>query len=317
MSRQKYKDFTGTNCKSYFMDPMHIELVDFAIKLGKPLVVEGEPGCGKTQLAYAIAEDLGIKDGPKIVPVKSTTRANDLLYRYHALGRLQDSQSKNESQLEKALHPENYVELEFLGSAIQKGNPSVILIDEVDKADIDFADDLLHVTENFEFQIAEIPEKLEQEQEDDRLTHWVRGPKDGFRPIVIFTSNHTKPLSKPFLRRCFYLELNFPDNQDMLIDIVHANLRKNSERGGHMSLADISTDLIESSVDTFLKIRDAAKDKNVAKIPATAELIDWVHVLHLREVNPSNLQGIDAPYWQVLFKNSPDLNLYQQELSKD
>ena len=318
MTRQKYKDFSGNECSTYQITPENVELVNFAIKLGKPLVVEGEPGCGKTQLAYAIAEDLGITDGPKIEPVKSTSRANDLLYRYNALGRLQDSQSNNPSQLAKAEDPRNYIELEFLGKAIQQGKPAVILIDEVDKADIDFADDLLHVIENFEFKINEIPEQLEADKDNNEqsLSHWIRGPKDGHKPIVIFTSNHSKPLSKPFLRRCFFLELNFPQNQDMLVNIVEANLRKSSVEVGSISMDDISNELIIAAVENFLQIRHTAKEKNIAKVPATAELIDWIHVLHLDAIKPEQLQTDQTPHWKLLFKTGADLKLQQQALQK-
>ncbi|RLU01747.1 AAA family ATPase [Ketobacter sp.] len=311
----QYPDFTGDRCQSYLIDPMDREIVDFAIKLGKPLVVEGEPGCGKTQLAHAIAEDLGIKDGPKIVPVKSTSRANDLLYRYNALGRLQDSQSKHEAQINKAAQAYNYVELEFLGKAIQQGEPSVVLIDEIDKADIDFADDLLYVIENFKFQITEIPENSHQEAMDQtQLGHWIEGPEQGFKPIVIFTSNRSKPLSKPFLRRCFYLELNFPNKESMLVDIVNANLAKLATEKEVITLETISKELIEAAVKSFLEIRKEAINSNVAKVPATAELIDWVHVLHLRNIKAEDLTNSNPPYWRLLFKLGEDLKLLQPSL---
>ncbi len=316
MSRKKYRDFTGKNCPSYLIDPFNVEMVNFAIKLGKPIVVEGEPGCGKTRLAHAIAEDLSIEGGPKIVPVKSTSRANDLLYRYNALGRLQDSQSKNEAQLLQATKAHSYVELEFLGKAIQQGSPSVILVDEVDKADIDFADDLLHVIENFEFQISEIPEDTPADPDDPfQPLHWIKGPKEAHRPIVIFTSNRSKPLSKPFLRRCFYLELNFPTDKNMLMEIVQANLTKAKNTDLHTSIENISENLIKESVKTFWDIREKAKNNKVSKLPATAELIDWVHVLHLNDIDVAQLGKLDAPYWQLLFKTGEDLELQKQSLS--
>lgn len=316
MSREHYPDFTGQKCKSYLIDPLQAETVDFAIKLGKPIVVEGEPGCGKTQLAYAIAEELlGAGQKPKIVPVKSTTRANDLLYRYNALGRLQDSQSNVPLQQERSCDVHNYIDLEFLGRAIQQGKPSVILIDEVDKADIDFADDLLHVIENFEFQVLEIPEATDNTPSDpNKPSHWVKGPENGYRPIVVFTSNHTKPLSKPFLRRCFYLELNFPNRAETLVEIVNANLNK-SMALGVSNLKQVSNQLIESAVTTFMEIRTTAIEHNATKLPATAELIDWVHVLHLSGLSAEEVRQ-NKSRWELLFKTATDLKALSKPFSK-
>lgn len=304
-----YPEFTGKKCKSYVISSNDTEVVNLAIKLNKPLVIEGEPGCGKTALAHAIGEEFGIP--VKVFPVKSISRANDLLYRFDALRRLQDSQTQIEKNLKKAEFAHNYVQLEYLGSAIYEGKKCVILIDEIDKADIDFPDDLLHVLTEFEFPIIEIPEdETDTAKSAGKYGSFVSGPKDSARPIVIFTSNRTKPLSNPFLRRCFHLELNFPDNLQSLAEIVNINLtgRKSKMQG----IESISNDLITSAVETFLKIRKEARLNNITKLPATAELIDWLHVLHIHSINQKKLENTQPPYWKLLFKVAEDRKRYEE-----
>jgi MoxR-like ATPase len=136
-----YRDFTGTGTDFYLAGPVAVEMVNLAIKLGRPLLVEGEAGCGKTLLARAISVELGLGD-PISISVKSTSRAKDLLYRFDALLRLQDAQGGDR---ERARNTFPYISLQPLGIAIRRGRPCVVLIDEIDKADIDFPNDLLDV----------------------------------------------------------------------------------------------------------------------------------------------------------------------------
>jgi hypothetical protein len=147
-----YAEFTGTRSAHYVAAPHTATIVNLAIRLGRPLLVEGEAGCGKTRLASAIAEELGI--GLTVMTVKSTSQAKDLLYRFDALRRLQDAQDPANSAA-RQVHP--YIDLEPLGHAIREGQPQVVLIDEVDKADIDFPNDLLDVLDRFEFDIEDLP----------------------------------------------------------------------------------------------------------------------------------------------------------------
>lgn len=312
-----YPEFTGENCNTYVITPENVEFVNLAIQLGKPIVVEGEPGCGKTSLAAGIAEDLGI-DFFRKVAVKSTSSANDLLYRFDALHRLQDSQTRQPEKRKLAEHSFNYVTLEALGEAIFEGKKSVILLDEIDKADIDFPDDLLDVIDNFSFRIDEIPsEESKIARDAGRYGSHVAGPENGFRPIMIFTSNRKNPLSNPFLRRCMYLELNFPEDPVLLKEIVANNLAEKHSSGRFKGLESISTGLIEAAVDTFLQIRSNATDQAAAKKPATAELIDWIHVLHLKDAQQSEVSGNQPRYWELLFKTMEDRNKYRQVTSDE
>ncbi|PJN95037.1 AAA family ATPase, partial [Amaricoccus sp. HAR-UPW-R2A-40] len=207
-----YSDFTGSGAgdgpRNYIIDPQDALVVDLAIKLGRPLLVEGEAGCGKSSLADAIAAELGLGD-PVIVPIRSSSRSNDLFYRYDGLVRLQD----RDADPEKARKAQNYITLEPVGKAIVEGQRKVILIDEIDKADMDFQNDLLFALERFEFVIDDIP--ASETGKVNGVAHRMRreGPA---KPIIMFTSNQEKLLPKPFLRRCFYLELKFPTDPDRL-----------------------------------------------------------------------------------------------------
>lgn len=305
-----YKTFTGKGVpgipRSYVISENKAKIVDFAIKLGRPLLVEGEAGCGKTLLAQAIADELELKK-PIVIPIRSTSRANDLLYRFDALRRLQDAQI--EEKRKEAAWTHNYIELEPLGEAIMEGRSCVVLIDEVDKGDLDFPNDLLHVLSEFEFRIDEIPAvESEQAKKDKKFGHHVTGG-DGARPIVIFTSNREKPLPMPFLRRCIYLELKFPETTEELEEIVEVNLRNRfkEREPGYEALETISRQIITKSVASFLKIRAKATENNAYKKPATAELIDWVHALHWEQERESEIDGLVPPYWELLFSTARDI----------
>lgn len=305
-----YANFTGANCPDYILDTSNIKVVDLAIKLQKPILIEGEPGCGKTALAQAIADDLNIEKFHTI-QIQSTSKAKDTLYRYNALARLQDSQSNDPKRQEKSLHSFNYINLEPLGEAIKTGTPSVILLDEVDKADIDFPDDLLHVLSTYSFNIDDIPADESKEAEKAKKNgHVVSGNTEGYKPIIIFTSNRKNPLSSAFLRRCIYLELNFPENPQDLSQIVKANLKKRKE-SGLVGLEEISDSLIESAIDSFIQLRKDGLDPDTAnKAPATAELIDWIHVLHIEKCPSDSLTVNGLPrFWQFVVKSAEDKKL--------
>lgn len=297
-----YTEFSGTRAAGYVAAPHTATIVNLAIRLGRPLLVEGEAGCGKTRLAGAIAEELGI--GLTTMTVKSTSQARDLLYRFDALRRLQDAQDP-QNRSARQVHP--YIDLEPLGHAIREGQPQVVLIDEVDKADIDFPNDLLDVLDRFEFDIEDLPRAEDEACRQARgFGRHVTGPADGVRPIVLITSNREKQLPEPFLRRCLYVQLDFPaDHPAMLADIVRKNLDARSEQ--------ISDALIAGAVERLCRIRERGRELGMQKLPATSELVDWVRVLHWqgRKAEAVSVDSLDAIDQAVLFKVRQDIERYR------
>ncbi len=296
-----YATYTGQQSAGYIASPQTAEIVNLAIHLGRPLLVEGEAGCGKTRLAGAIAEELGL--GEVIaVTVKSTSQAKDLLYRFDALRRLQDAQDRTNT---RAHHIHPYISLEPLGRAIRQGRPGVVLIDEVDKADIDFPNDLLDVLDRFEFDIEDLPADENAACMDERgFGRHVSGPPEGTRPIVLITSNREKQLPEPFLRRCLYVQLDFPTDPAMLAEIVRRNLATHVDA--------LSDTLIAGAVARFCEIRQRAHDLKLQKLPATSELVDWVRVLHWKgrraeDIRPDELAASDQA---LLFKIRDDIRRY-------
>lgn len=293
--------YTGTDTDFYHAPASTADLVNLAIDLGRPLLVEGEPGCGKTQLAYSIAKELGLGQIVKI-SVKSTSRAQDLLYRLNSLARLQDAQRPNDDKA-RFIYP--YLSLGPLGEVIHRRERRVVLIDEIDKADIDFPNDLLDVLDTFSFQIEELP------PEEDNLSR--EGPAgfgrtvNGDRsapPIVVITSNREKRLPEPFLRRCLYVRVCFPQTEEELRQIVRLNTRE--------TLPELVDSLLNAVVVSFLKVRQLAVGAT-QKPPTTSELIDWVRIVHWRGTRPEDLSSdpYTPPYWQTLFKTMGDLDAYQ------
>lgn len=296
-----YATYTGQQSAGYIAAPQTAEIINLAIHLGRPLLVEGEAGCGKTRLAGAIAEELGL--GEVIaVTVKSTSQAKDLLYRFDALRRLQDAQDRTNT---RAHHIHPYISLEPLGRAIQQGQPGVVLIDEVDKADIDFPNDLLDVLDRFEFDIEDLPVDESAACSAERgFGRHVSGPPGGTRPIVLITSNREKQLPEPFLRRCLYVQLDFPSDPAMLAEIVRRNLATQVDA--------LSDTLIAGAVARFCEIRQRAHDLKLQKLPATSELVDWVRVLHWKgrraeDIRPDELAASDQA---LLFKIRDDIRRY-------
>jgi MoxR-like ATPase len=295
--------YTGQGTDFYVASERVADSVNLAVDLKRPILVEGEPGCGKTRLAYSIAAEKGLGDPIKIM-VKSTSRAKDLLYQVNYLRRLQDAQS---SQNPDARYIYPYLSLEPLGQALHQNRRCVVLIDEIDKADIDFPNDLLDVLEEFAFEIPDLP------QEEDALCLDNKG--FGRRivcdtptpPIVVITSNREKRLPDPFLRRCLYIRLRFPDTAAELINIVEKNI--------DLSPHELSQKLLVAAVESFLRVRNAALISS-QKPPTTSELIDWVKIIYWKEktVEELNQSPFLPPYWELLFKNMNDIDAYLAQI---
>lgn len=273
----------------YLADSRLVQVVNMALTLQRPLLVKGDPGCGKTQLAYSIAHELGLELFPWYV--KSTSRARDGLYDIDAIQRLQDAQM----QKPEAQDILNYRRWGPLGSAFLSEHESVVLIDEIDKADIDFPNDLLRELEE---------KKIEIEELDEADPRRLLSAKSS--PIIIVTSNDEKELPDAFLRRCLFYFITFPP-KPKLIDIVEVNfaVRKNNVK--------LDSHVVDAAVDRLLDLRNVT---GLRKLPSTSELIDWVHVLHAWKTSAKTLRESKTlsglPYLEVLFKHQQDL----QELER-
>ena len=267
--------FTGT--QSYVLDPELAKIVNASIKLEMPLLLKGEPGTGKTLLAHAIAENLKL---PLIIlNVKSSMKAVEALYQYDTLTRLNDSRF-GDSQRDVS-RIEDYIKMGKIGQAFTAQSKVVLLIDEIDKADTDFQDDLLDVLDQMSFDIIEIDRTI-------RAQH---------RPILIITSNAKKDLSDPFLGRCIFHHIAFPDHE-MMRKIVLAHF------------PDINRKISEACIETFYRLREI---KGVEKKPATRELINWIRIILMdRDFDPQYLSKKEIPYLGVLFKKSEDYKAAQR-----
>ena len=259
-------EFKGSS--KYVVSEDLLRIVNISIALQKPLLIKGEPGTGKTMLAEAISEALGKK--LIIWNIKSTTKAQDGLYVYDTVQRLYDSQFGGEGvdDIKK------YIKLGKLGEAFSDKEQVILLIDEIDKADLEFPNDLLWELDKMEFYIPETKETIAAQQ----------------RPIVIITSNAEKELPDAFLRRCVFHYIAFPD-QEMMRDIVHAHY------------PDIEDHLLELAMRAFYQVRDLPP---VAKKPSTSELLDWLQALRLGGVDPEKIEA-ELPYAGILLKKNEDL----------
>ncbi len=262
----------------YVLDPELAKIVNISIALEMPLLLKGEPGTGKTMLAHAIAEAL---DMPLLVlNVKSSMKLVEALYQYDTLTRLNDSRfgdsTRNVSNIEE------YIRMGKIGRAFVSDGRVVLLIDEIDKADTDFQDDMLDVLDQMEFDIIEIDKTVQ-------ALH---------RPVIVITSNAKKDLSDPFLGRCNFHHIAFPE-PDMMRQIVRVHF------------ADLDEEILDSCVKTFYRLREIP---GIEKKPATRELINWIRALCADpDFRPKDQVAGKIPYLGVLFKKSPD---YQQALNQ-
>lgn len=299
MSIDRYNpaDDHANSVYPYIPDGDLKQAVNMAIALKRPLLVKGPPGCGKTKLAGSIAHELGVPLYEWYV--KSTSRARDGLYSIDMVRRLQDA-NLGKPEAQKLM---NYLSFGPLGQAIRHNEECVVLIDEIDKADIDFPNDLLRELEESKFTIEELNDG---ELTDDDESNGFRKTYEATvgSPIVVITSNDEKELPEAFLRRCIFHYIDFP-REDQLVNIIRVNVPD----------LDIEEHLVKFTVTQLTRIRQLGTFR---KQPATSELIDWVRILHLWGINISDyMEDIpvsDLPFWKVLFKHQQDWQTVERNL---
>ena len=253
--------------------------VNTALTLQRPLLIKGEPGTGKTVLAEEVSKALNMK----LITwhVKSTTKAQQGLYEYDAITRLRDSQLGDE----RVKDVKNYINKGKLWEAFEQEERAVLLIDEIDKADIEFPNDLLQELDRMEFYVYETGETIKAAQ----------------RPLVIITSNNEKELPDAFLRRCFFHYISFPD-ADTMTEIVDVHY------------PDIKDRLVKNALASFYEVRDVP---GLKKKPSTSELLDWLKLLMNEDIDPETLRQQDAgklipPLHGALIKNEQDVHLFER-----
>jgi MoxR-like ATPase len=269
--------FTGTD--TYVATDDLMMAVNAAITLERPLLIKGEPGTGKTMLALEVAKALG---RPLYEwHIKSTTKAQHGLYEYDAVSRLRDSQLGDPKVHDIA----NYIVQGMLWQSFAADAPSVLLIDEVDKADIEFPNDLLRELDRMEFYVYETQQLIEARH----------------RPLVIITSNNEKELPDAFLRRCFFHYIRFPDHETM-------------EKIVRVHFPDLKKSLLKQALESFFEIREVP---GLKKKPSTSELLDWLKLLLAEDISPETLYSQDShkiipPLHGALLKNEQDVHLFER-----
>jgi MoxR-like ATPase len=290
----------------YLADEGLRDAVNVALMLGQPLLVTGEPGTGKTQLATSIAFELGLP-APLIFHTKTTSTARDLFYRYDALGHFHDAQfRKDETRVEDYIHYEALGLAILLSMSPQEANPflpehlrdrgpvrSVVLIDEVDKAPRDLPNDVLNEIDNMSFTVKETGHTFSADQQ--------------LRPVVVLTSNSEKNLPDAFLRRCIFYHISFP-TRERLKEIVQRRLRFDS---------NFTPQMLDHALQHFEQIRDLTLKKK----PATAELLAWLKILEKRQIDVGNLQRGEAEAlaftYSILSKSKEDRDMIVRNLHSD
>jgi MoxR-like ATPase len=270
------QSFTYTGTSDYIAAPDLMQTVNVAVQLSRPLLIKGEPGTGKTMLAESIAQGLEM---PLLVwNVKSTTKAQDGLYVYDTVQRLYDGQFGDGDVSDIA----KYIKLGKLGQALSAEERVVLLIDEIDKADLEFPNDLLWELDQMEFHIPETRETIKARQ----------------RPIVLITSNAEKELPDAFLRRCVFHYIEFP-SEEMMERIVRVHVPGLDKR------------LLDLAIQAFYWLRDVP---HLQKKPSTSELIDWVQALARGGVDPEEIAA-RLPFMGVLLKKDHDVDVAQRALA--
>jgi MoxR-like ATPase len=271
------KKFTGTS--SYIATDDLTMAINAAVTLQRPILIKGEPGTGKTQLAIEVARSLG--KPLHEWHIKSTTKAQQGLYEYDAVARLRDSQLGDDRVHDIG----NYILRGKIWEAFESDEQPVLLIDEIDKADIEFPNDLLRELDRMEFYVYETKRLVEAKH----------------RPIIVITSNNEKELPDAFLRRCFFHYIKFPDQDTMaeIVDVHFPNLKK---------------DLLAEALNAFYRVRDV---RGLKKKPSTSELLDWIKLLLAEDIPPEALHGEGnrnaiPPLYGALLKNEQDVHLFEQ-----
>ena len=277
----KAEEMRFTGASKYVLDPELAKIVNISMGLEMPLLLKGEPGTGKTMLAYAIAEAL---DMPlTVLNVKSSMKLVDALYQYDTLTRLNDSRFGDSKR--DVSNIEDYIKMGKIGQSFISATRVVLLIDEIDKADTDFQDDMLDVLDQMSFDIVEIDKTVKAKN----------------RPVIVITSNAKKDLSDPFLGRCNFHHIAFPTPELMreIIEVHFPGLEK---------------DLSKACIDTFYRLREIP---GIEKKPATRELINWIRALRCDpDFKPARLGRGEVPFLGVLYKKSMDFTVATQHLAR-